>query len=167
NSRLMRTPGMRCSASATFLSGNLPMSSAVRTSEMTDEARLARIDAAAEPRMPVMTISPLPVSLGGAWTSPDGAALVGGWFGSVDCACAVPASSPIALADPISICRIAMSLPSSPMDPSYILGPKRYHWFAIGLQSINCNKRSSERFAGKEGRRESKYSLEFGPILVL
>jgi len=55
-------PGTRCSASATFLSGNLPISSAEMTSETTSERRLASSELRSDWRMPVTTMSSLDAS---------------------------------------------------------------------------------------------------------
>lgn len=52
---LMVTPGRRCSESATFLSGILPMSSAVITSTTETEFFLWLIDCSSAARMPVTT----------------------------------------------------------------------------------------------------------------
>jgi hypothetical protein len=50
---LMVTPGTRCTASAMFLSGILPMSSAVTTSTTASALRLVSSDFSREARMPV------------------------------------------------------------------------------------------------------------------
>ena len=52
---LMVTPGTRCSESAMFLSGILPMSSAVMTSTCVSALRLRLSDFSCEARMPVTT----------------------------------------------------------------------------------------------------------------
>jgi hypothetical protein len=51
------TPVRRPSESATFLSGNLPISCAVTTSETTSLARFESSDAWIEARMPLTTMS--------------------------------------------------------------------------------------------------------------
>jgi hypothetical protein len=54
---LVVIPGRRDKESATFLSGILPMSSAVTTSMISVEARFAASDSSTDLRMPVTTIS--------------------------------------------------------------------------------------------------------------
>ncbi len=49
----MLTPGTRCSASATFLSGSLPMSSAVITSTTESALRFLASEASSDARRPV------------------------------------------------------------------------------------------------------------------
>ena len=56
-SRSMDTPVMRCSDSARFVSGKLPMSSAVMASTTPKAFRLRSIEASRLARMPVTTIS--------------------------------------------------------------------------------------------------------------
>ena len=78
---LMLTPGRRCSVSATFLAGSLPMSSAVTTSTCEAASFFSASDSASLSRMPVtvMVASSLAFSLRGAVF----------WLAS--CACSVPA----------------------------------------------------------------------------
>ncbi len=66
NSRLTVTPGTRCKASATFLSGNLPTSSAVIESTTASALRLVWIEASCAARMPVTTSSPTVLSCAAA-----------------------------------------------------------------------------------------------------
>ena len=61
-SRVIWTPGTRCNASATFLSGNFPTSSAVMTSATTSRSRLSCRDLLTLPRIPVTTTSSIPCS---------------------------------------------------------------------------------------------------------
>ncbi len=56
-SRSIETPVMRCSDSARFVSGNLPMSSAVIASTTPCACRLIAADCARLPRIPTTTIS--------------------------------------------------------------------------------------------------------------
>ncbi len=72
NSREMVTPGTRCSDSATFLSGNLPISSAVITSRITSAVRLSWRDCCRDWRMPTTTTSELEAD-GAAAAARDGA----------------------------------------------------------------------------------------------
>ena len=64
---LMLTPGMRCTASATFLSGSLPMSSAVITSTTESALRFWFSDCSRDARMPVtVTVSSVVAGRGSA-----------------------------------------------------------------------------------------------------
>ena len=83
---LVFTPGMRWIASATFLSGILPMSSAVMTSTTESALRLAASDCSRDARMPVTTtVSSLVVGL----------AALAAWAGAVGAACWASALVPI------------------------------------------------------------------------
>ena len=76
---LVLTPGMRWIASATFLSGILPMSSAVTTSTTESALRLAASDCSRDARMPVTVTTSRVVARagGGLAASAADAALLG------------------------------------------------------------------------------------------
>src|ERR1700741_1174837 len=86
---LMLTPGRRCTVSATFLAGSLPMSSAVTTSTTVSAPFLWFSDDAYDERMPVPST---------VWTSSAAAAAeaadAGGWAAGAACCAQAGAIAP-------------------------------------------------------------------------
>jgi hypothetical protein len=73
---LVVMPGTRARESATFLSGILPMSSAVTTSTTSTDLRFASMDSSDDLRMPVTTISSSELSGAGAASVSAGGASI-------------------------------------------------------------------------------------------
>src|SRR5215212_1158916 len=82
NSRLMTTPGTRCTASARFLSGSLLTSFAAMASTMASDSRLTLTASRNDSAVPRTVISSVTGSTWSGWGG-GGAWSVGGWGASV------------------------------------------------------------------------------------